>query len=443
MQPRALAPIAALVALLSSACASAAPLFGVNLSGLEMGHGLTEAGQWTVPDPTYMLSQRVSVIRLPFDLERLQPAALGPLDPNYLGDITSIMAENAAAKVMTVLDPNNYGYIWTDSTASSQAIGVVAEATADYLDVMTKLAAAVRGKPLVAIGLMNEPHAQTCAQLAPVWQAAINAIRGAGFTGVITVPGTDWQHSDTFVSTGCAALLSSLTDAQNNLVFEMHNYLDPGESGQYQHPIASPGVGAQQLAPAIAWARQTGNRLFVGETGTPGDPTSLAALRDELVAVADAPDVFWGLAMWGAGPWWPVDYNLRLDPVGGVAEPQMVLFSQFLNDPSAVVLYLAEDAWSGDAQYAISLDGTVVSGPRAETVTRFSGQTDAVTITGPFTSGSHHLTVTFLNDAYGGTTATDRNLYLVGATFDGAALPNAFASLGSTGSSATVNFVSP
>ena len=443
MTLRALAAAAAAALASMSAAIAATPLLGVNLSGLEMGHGLTETGQWTVPDPTTMLGERVEIIRLPFKLERLQPGALGPLDPNYLGDITSILAEAAAGKAMTVLDPHNYGYIWTDSTASSQAIGIVPEATADYLDVMTKLAAAVRGKPLVAIGLMNEPHVQTCPQLAPVWQQAITAMRGAGFTGVITVPATDWQHADNFVASGCAALLADLSDPQNNLVYEVHNYLDPGQSGQYQYPIAASDVGSLQLAPAIAWARQTGSRLFVGETGTPSDPTSLAALRDELTTVDDASDVFWGLTMWGAGPWWPPTYDLRLDPVNGVLEPQMALLEQFLTDPSALVLYLAEDAWSGDAQYAISLDGAVVSGPRAETVTRFSGQTDAVTVPGPFTSGAHRLTVTFLNDAYGGSPSTDRNLYLVGATFNGAALPNAFVSLGSTGSSASVGFVSP
>ncbi len=423
--------------------ASAAPLFGVNLSGLEMGHGLVEAGQWTVPDPTYMLGQGIGVVRLPFKLERLQPTAFGALDPNYLGDLTSIMAEDASAKAMTVLDPHNYGYIWTDSTASSQAIGEVAEATNTYLDVMTKLAAAVRGKPLVAIGLMNEPHDQTCAQLAPVWQQAITAMRGAGFTGVIMVAGTDWQHADNFVASGCASLFANLTDPQNNLVFEVHNYLDPGQSGQYAYPIAASNVGAMQLAPAMAWARQTGQKLFVGETGTPGDAASLAALRDELTTIADASDVFWGVTMWGAGPWWPTTFNLRLDPVDGVPEAQMVLMSQFLTNPSVLVLYLAEDAWSGDAQYALTLDGQSLVGIRTETVTRFSGETDAVTIPGPFTSGTHQMTVTFLNDAYGGSPATDRNLYLVGASFDGAALPNSFQALGSTGSSASVTFTAP
>ncbi len=443
MPSRAIAIAAATILAASLPARAATPMFGVNLSGLEMGHGLTEAGQWTVPDPTGMLSQRVEIIRLPFKLERLQPTALGALDPNYLGDLTSIMAENEAAKAMTVLDPHNDGYIWTDSTASSQAIGIVPEATSDYLDVMTKLATAVRGKPLVAIGLMNEPHTQTCPQLLPVWQQAITNMRAAGFTGVITVPATDWQHADNFVASGCAALFATLTDPQNDLVFEVHNYLDPGQSGQYLYPVAAPNVGAVQLAPAIAWARQTGQRLFVGETGTPGDPTSLAALGDELTTINDAPDVFWGVTMWGAGPWWPVTYNLRLDPVNGVPEPQMTLLGEYLTDPSAVVLYLAEDAYAGDAQYALTLDGTMLAGPRTETTTRFSGQTDAVTIPGPFSSGQHQLTVTFLNDAYGGSPSTDRNLYLVGATFDGAALPTSFVAMGATGSSATVTFTSP
>jgi hypothetical protein len=38
---------------------------------------------------------------------------------------------------------------------------------------------------------------------------------------------------------------------------------------------------------------------------------------------------------------------------------------------------------------------------------------------GDFGTGAHAVAVNFLNDAYGGTAAADRNLYLNGITYDG------------------------
>jgi hypothetical protein len=52
------------------------------------------------------------------------------------------------------------------------------------------------------------------------------------------------------------------------------------------------------------------------------------------------------------------------------------------------------------------------------------------------------VSVTFLNDAYGGTAAADRNLYVDSATYDGAAVPGATVTLLSAGS-AGFSFLDP
>jgi hypothetical protein len=46
-------------------------------------------------------------------------------------------------------------------------------------------------------------------------------------------------------------------------------------------------------------------------------------------------------------------------------------------------------------------------------------------VLGTFAAGSHTATVDFLNDAYGGSPSTDRNLYVAGATIDGAVVSGA------------------
>jgi len=48
-------------------------------------------------------------------------------------------------------------------------------------------------------------------------------------------------------------------------------------------------------------------------------------------------------------------------------------------------------------------------------------------------AGTHDVAVSFLNDAYGGTSATDRNLYVDAIDANGAAAPGATAALFSAG----------
>jgi hypothetical protein len=46
-----------------------------------------------------------------------------------------------------------------------------------------------------------------------------------------------------------------------------------------------------------------------------------------------APDAFWGIALWGAGPWWKPNYPMRLDPIDGVARPQFVALENTFGAP--------------------------------------------------------------------------------------------------------------
>src|SRR5262249_34966733 len=64
---------------------------------------------------------------------------------------------------------------------------------------------------------------------------------------------------------------------------------------------------------------------------------------------------------------------------------------------------------------------------------------------GDWAPGAHSVAVTFLNDAWGGTATTDRNLYLNGVGYDGAATGQtaSFASNGSQTFSVTDNTAVP
>ncbi|HEX2943736.1 MAG TPA: carbohydrate-binding domain-containing protein, partial [Rhodopila sp.] len=84
-----------------------------------------------------------------------------------------------------------------------------------------------------------------------------------------------------------------------------------------------------------------------------------------------------------------------------------------------LTLHLAEDAWNGDAQFSVSIDGQTI-GSQTVTASHSAGNWEDLTFSGNFGSGPHDVGVTFTNDAYGGSPATDRNLYVNGVDFNGA-----------------------
>ena len=92
----------------------------------------------------------------------------------------------------------------------------------------------------------------------------------------------------------------------------------------------------------------------------------------------------------------------------------------FGNGPDTLVLTLAEDAFQGDAQASIAIDGKMLTThPITVTALKNAGQSETFTFKGSFGPGAHDLAVGFLNDAYAGTPATDRNLYVNGASYNG------------------------
>ena len=99
----------------------------------------------------------------------------------------------------------------------------------------------------------------------------------------------------------------------------------------------------------------------------------------------------------------------------------------------ALVLKISQDAYNGDAQYTISVDGKQVGGTLTAKALHALGQADTVTVKGDWTPGSHSVSVNFLNDAFGGSASTDRNLYVDGGTYNGAPVGSAKLALFSAG----------
>lgn len=98
-----------------------------------------------------------------------------------------------------------------------------------------------------------------------------------------------------------------------------------------------------------------------------------------------------------------------------------------------LVLRISEDAWNGDAQYTVKVDGQQIGGTFTAHALHSTGQSDTLTLHGTWGTGAHEVTVEFLNDAYDGTAATDRNLYIDGLTYNGVSHPELAQAINSSG----------
>src|SRR3712207_4432253 len=87
--------------------------------------------------------------------------------------------------------------------------------------------------------------------------------------------------------------------------------------------------------------------------------------------------------------------------------------------PDSIVLLVSQDAYNGSAQYTVSVDGQQVGGPLTASAWKSSGRSDTVAIHGDWDAGAHTVEVTYLNDAWGGSADTDRNLYVNGVAYNG------------------------
>jgi hypothetical protein len=100
--------------------------------------------------------------------------------------------------------------------------------------------------------------------------------------------------------------------------------------------------------------------------------------------------------------------------------------------PDVLMLNICEDAYNGNAQFTLAVDGKQQGNTFTAGASHAAGAEQKFIFNGYFGIGSHTVAVNFLNDAYGGTAATDRNLYVDSVTYKGAST-NQSAALKSTG----------
>ena len=131
----------------------------------------------------------------------------------------------------------------------------------------------------------------------------MNVIRTAGATkNKILLPGTDSTSAGSFLYDGSAEALSrvkNLDGSTNNLIFEVHKYLDFDESGG--HSTCSRN-NVEVFTDLGNWLREQKRQAIVAETGDgPFDAGCRKLLCQQLDTINSYSDVYLGCLGWAAG----------------------------------------------------------------------------------------------------------------------------------------------
>ena len=209
---------------------------------------------------------------------------------------------------------------------------------------------------------------------------------------------------------------------------------------------------------AIAMAKAHGKPVALSETGAGGDGTTtgpsdeadfpkwlaseLASAQSQGVAIdhvniwdARLSDGNWDFSSPGAAK--PLEAAAWAKYFGAGSSPNVQPATDTLK------LSLSEDAWQGDAQAIITVDGKTAGATVTVTALHNQGKTQSMTLSGQWGPGVHDVGVQFINDAYGGSSATDRNLYIDTVSLDGQTSATPPAALFSNGTAHFATAASP
>jgi endoglucanase len=327
VRARSLIPALLLALLMPIAHAQALKYAGVNLAGAEFNASRRPGTLYkdyvypTAGDFAYFAGQGMNTIRLPFLWERLQPQAMGVLDTTQLGLIKKAVSQAKANSQYIILDVHNY------AKYNGTRIGSDEVTAATLADLWQRLAIEFGNDEAVIFGLMNEPNAIPAADWAVAAQASIDAIRAAGASNLILVPGTAWTGAHSWASSyyggSNAQALAAIRDPANRFAFEVHQYLDSDYSGTSGECVG-PTIGVDKLRGFTAWLREQGKTGFLAEFGGGANETCNQAVENMLAHIEQNGDVWLGWTWWAAGAWWKPDYPFNVHPdKDGSAKPQM------------------------------------------------------------------------------------------------------------------------
>lgn len=219
---------------------------------------------------------------------------------NYIGTINYITNAGAYA----IIDPHNFGRFYGNVISDTTGFGTFWQ----------NLAGQFKSNSKVIFDTNNEYHDEDQNLVLSLNQAAINGIRAAGATSqYIAIEGNSYSGAWTWTQVNTN--LASLTDPNNKLLYEMHQYLDGDGSGTSDQCVSST-IGLERIQSATQWLKNNGKIGILGEFAGGANSVCQTAITGMLDYMKQNSDVWYGALWWAAGPWWG-SYIYSFEPPSG------------------------------------------------------------------------------------------------------------------------------
>lgn len=293
-----------------SAVAATALSVGFNWSGMETNGGAlpgvagTDYPIISEPEMQYYTGKGLLLNRLPILWERIQPQAMGALDPTYLGYIKAHLTLGAKYNSKWIIDVHNYGRYY------GSVLGGGTITTAHFVDLWTKLSAALAG--LAGLGgydPMNEPHdlissTASFADQDSLWvqtlQAMLNAIRQNDMATVYYPEGLNYSSTVSWVIRN--PTIHTLVDPANLTIYNGHGYGDRNSSGSNFIYATEVAVGDQLMCFGPS---NPSTLLAIGQSTDTANSASIQTPLTIPLVLSTAPSsaVTWQYRLTGAANW--------------------------------------------------------------------------------------------------------------------------------------------
>ena len=294
------------------------PMLGVNLASASGGSVPGTFGKdYIYPkmqDLYYYKAKGVRLIRFPFRaarvLENLDGEALDYDQTNSdIKAMKTVVDEAERLGMWVFLDAHDFAERTINGTQHKLGDEVY---TAEKFARMWKMIAEAfkDNKNIWGYDLQNEPKV-SAANLVPIYQAAINAIRTVDTKAQIIVEGANWasayewiygNRSDKLYPEYPSTVdwsykassnwdLANLVDPQNKIVFEAHGYFDKDNSGTYQKGYQEVDF-RKRFAPFLEWCKVNNKKALIGEFGVPYVGAKTSSDERWMTVIDEALDFF-------------------------------------------------------------------------------------------------------------------------------------------------------
>ncbi|KAH9948197.1 glycoside hydrolase superfamily [Amylocystis lapponica] len=297
-------------------------LGGVNTAGYDFSVATdgTYSGTFAVP-PSYEYAhfsgEGANLYRIPFAWQLMTPTLGGDINTTFFDQYNTTVQQALASSstAYAIVDLHNYAR-W-----NGDIIGQGGPTNAQYASIWTQLADLYGSNDRLIFGLMNEPHDLDVPTWAESVQYVVNAVRSAGATNYLLLPGSNYT-SAAAMPTVAGPYLVNITDplgGTGKLLLDVHQYLDSDNSGTHSTCVTN---NTEVLSTFVTFLTANGNRqAILSETGGGNTASCETDLGQELAYVKSAYPSLVGFSVWAAGAF-DTSYVLSVTPdTNGTDQP--------------------------------------------------------------------------------------------------------------------------